>query len=90
MNALQLLTESNSVYLKAPKKALGGCAIWDLAAVTLMLEECSCSVRAYGGGSLHLNRRESVFFNDVGFALVSADVEVDSLLERVQSIGSQE
>lgn len=88
MNALQLLTEPNSVYVKAPKTTLGGCAIWDLAAVTLMLEECSGSVRAYGGGSLHLNRPEGVFFNDVGFALVSADVDVDALLDRVQRIGS--
>jgi fructose-1,6-bisphosphatase/inositol monophosphatase family enzyme len=86
MNALQLLTEPNSVYVKATKKAQSGCAIWDLAAVALMVEECSGSVRTYDGGPLHLNRSESVFFNDVGFAFASADVDIDAFLERVQAI----
>jgi fructose-1,6-bisphosphatase/inositol monophosphatase family enzyme len=88
MNGLQLLTEPNSVYVKATKKAQSGCAIWDLAAVVLMVEECSGSVRTYGGGPLHLNRPESVFFNDVGFAFASADVDVDALLVRLHAIGS--
>jgi fructose-1,6-bisphosphatase/inositol monophosphatase family enzyme len=88
MNCLQLLTEPNSVYVKATKKARSGCAIWDLAAVALMVEEHSGSVRTFDGGPLHLNRSESVFFNDVGFAFASADVDVDALLARVHSIGS--
>ena len=37
MNSLQLLNTPKSVYLKAPKSSLGGCAIWDLAAVSLIL-----------------------------------------------------
>ena len=90
MNGLQLLTEPNSIYVKAPKEALGGCAIWDLAAVTLMLTECSGSVRSYDGSPLHLNRSKSVFFNDVGFAMASADVEVESLLDRINAMASSE
>jgi fructose-1,6-bisphosphatase/inositol monophosphatase family enzyme len=88
MNALQLLTEPNSVYVKSTKKARSGCAIWDLAAVALMVEECSGSVRTYAGGPLHLNRSESVFFNDVGFAFASADVDIEAFLTEMQAIDS--
>ena len=86
MNALQLLTEPNSVYVKATKKAQSGCAIWDLAAVALMVEEQAGSVRTYGGGPLHLNRPESIFFNDVGFVFTSADVDVDGVLAQIRDI----
>jgi fructose-1,6-bisphosphatase/inositol monophosphatase family enzyme len=86
MNALQLLTEPNSVYVKATKKAQSGCAIWDLAAVALMVKEQAGSVRTYDGGPLPLNRSESVFFNDVGFAFASADVDIDAFLERCKSL----
>jgi hypothetical protein len=48
MNGLQLLTVPKSIYVKEPKTALGGCAIWDLAAVSLM-EEAGGRARAYGG-----------------------------------------
>ena len=79
MNGLQLLTEPNSVYVKGPKKALGGCAIWDLAAVSLMLREMSGRVLTYDGAPLPLNRAESVFFNDVGIALGSPDLGVEGV-----------
>jgi fructose-1,6-bisphosphatase/inositol monophosphatase family enzyme len=82
MNGLQLLTVPNSVYIKPPKKALGGCAIWDLAAVSLMLEERSGTARTYNGDPLHLNRPDGVFFNDVGLAMSSPDLDLGSVLER--------
>jgi fructose-1,6-bisphosphatase/inositol monophosphatase family enzyme len=86
MNALQLLTTPNSVYVKATKKAQSGCAIWDLAAVALMVEEQAGCVRTYGGGPLHLNRTDSVFFNDVGFVFASADVVIETFLAQMQAI----
>ena len=79
LNGLQLLTEPNSVYIKATKKAQSGCAIWDLAAVALMVGEHSGAVRTYSGEPLHLNRHESVFFNDVGFVFASPDVDQEAL-----------
>ncbi|MAY80045.1 MAG: hypothetical protein CL930_04585 [Deltaproteobacteria bacterium] len=88
MNGLQVLTEPNSVYIKATKKAKSGCAIWDLAAVALMVEEQAGGVRTYHGEPLNLNRSESVFFNDVGFAFTSADVEVQAFLARLNGICS--
>lgn len=88
MNGLQLLTEPNSVYIKAPKKSRSGCAIWDLAAVALMVAESAGGVRTYEGGALNLNRPDSIFFNEVGFAFSSADVDVDDFLSRFRSDGS--
>jgi len=89
-NGLQLLTEANSIYLKAPKAALGGCAIWDLAAVTLMLSECSGTVQTYDGSKLNLNRPQSPYFNDLGLALASADLDLEALLSEIKTIGSSD
>jgi len=86
LNALQLLTEPSSVYMKAPKTTRGGCAIWDLAAVALMVEESAGSVCFYGGSPLHLNRSENIFFHDVGFIFTSADVEIEPLLAWLRTI----
>ena len=88
INILQLLTHPNSCYCKAPKKELGGCAIWDLAAASLMLEEFSGTAHFYDGSPLHLNREESIFFNDRGFAFASSDIEIGSLLEQVKALVS--
>jgi len=88
MNALQLLTEPNSVYVKATKKAQSGCAIWDLAAVALMVKAHGGSVRTYDGDPLHLNRPENIFFNDVGFAFTSPDVDSEAFLARIAALES--
>lgn len=89
VNCLQLLVEPNSCYYKMPKKDLGGCAIWDLAAVSLMLEEGGGTARFYDGGSLHLNRSESVFFNDRGLAFSGSGVDREGLLARIEAIIGQ-
>jgi 3'-phosphoadenosine 5'-phosphosulfate (PAPS) 3'-phosphatase len=73
------------VYLKAPKKPLGGCAIWDLAAVALMVDEARGNGCTYEGGPLPLNRADSVFFNDIGFAFGSADVDLETLLSELRA-----
>lgn len=88
MNTLQLLTHAKSCYCRTPKKDLGGCAIWDLAAVSLMLEEHLGSARFYDGSPLHLNRSESVFFNDRGLAFTSAGANIEVLLEQVKALVS--
>jgi fructose-1,6-bisphosphatase/inositol monophosphatase family enzyme len=84
MNAIHVLTEPNSLYVKHPKPELGGCAIWDLAAVSLMVGEICGTVRTYDGEALHLNRESSVFFNDVGLVLASADLPADALWRRLR------
>jgi fructose-1,6-bisphosphatase/inositol monophosphatase family enzyme len=86
MNIIQLLTTPNSCYLKSPKPSLGGCAIWDLAAVSLMLEECLGKARLYDGKELPLNRSESLFFNDVGLAFTSADLSLEELFAYVEAV----
>ena len=86
MNALQLLTIPNSVYAKATKASRSGCAIWDLAAVALMIEEAGGMVSTFDGRPLNLNRSESVFFNDVGFAFACADVDGDGFVETLTAM----
>ena len=85
VNLLQLLVEPNSCYCKAPKAALGGCAIWDLAAVALMLQERGGEMSFYDGSLLDLNRPESIFFNDVGLAFASPDLTLQALRERIDA-----
>ena len=79
MNIVQLLTEPNSVYIKPPKKKLGGCAIWDLAAVSLMLTELGGTATHFDGATLNLNRPNHMYFNDVGLVFTSPDVDVKAL-----------
>ena len=81
MNIVQLLTYPNSIYVKAPKGELGGCAIWDLAAVAQMLHESGGTTAFYDGHPLSLNRHKSVYFNDVGLVFAGRDVPFEKLRE---------
>ncbi len=87
LNALQLLTVPNSVYAKATKASQSGCAIWDLAAVVLMIEERGGGVRTYNGETLSLNRDHSVFFNDIGFAMACPDINIEVFLRDLERLG---
>ena len=86
VNCIQLLRHPNGIYVKEPKESLGGCAIWDLAAVTLMLRESGAHARHYDGTPAHLNRAESIFFNDVGLAYASANVDLDQILAQTKDM----
>ena len=82
-NILQVIQTPRSCYFKLPKKTLGGCAIWDIAAVSLMLQECGGTAEFFDGSRLNLNREESIYFNDVGLMLISPDLTVKDILERI-------
>jgi len=86
-NILQLMTVPRSCYCKAPKPELGGCAIWDLAAVSLMLTELEGTAEFYDGSSLNLNRPESIFHNDVGLAFTSPDLSAREVVQFMKSLG---
>ena len=86
-NILRLITVSNSCYCKAPKPELGGCAVWDLAAVSLMLMEMGGTATFYDGSPLHLNREKSIFHNDVGLVFVSPDLDAATLVRKMKSLG---
>ena len=75
INILHLLTCPNSMYFKMPKTSLGGCAIWDLAAAALMLMECGGHASFHDGSPLHLNRENSLYFNDVGLLFASQGMD---------------
>ena len=84
MNVIQVITNASSCYCKPPKKSLGGCAIWDLAAVSVMLEEMQGITLFFDGTPLHLNRDQSIYFNDVGLVLTRSDVSYEQCMELFQ------
>ena len=84
MNIINLLIGGNGCYCKSPKPTLGGCAIWDLAAVSLMVTEHGGSIRDYNGAPLNLNRKKSLYYNDVGLVVVSSDLRHDTVLARIR------
>ena len=88
MNTIQLLLEPSSCYCKPPKKATGGCAIWDLAAVVLLLQEANGTASSFDGAPLSLNRSSTVYFNDVGLIFASSDVVHSELLELMTELCS--
>ena len=79
MNLIGLVTKPDSCYIKPPKKERGGCAIWDIAAGTLILEELQGRAQFYDGTPLELNRPQ-VYFNDVGLCFTGPHV----LLEKIK------
>ena len=81
INILHLLSQPDTMYFKMPKTALGGCAIWDLAAVALMIQECGGHACFHDGSPLHLNREHSMYFNDVGLIFTSKDVDWRALVD---------
>ena len=86
MNTIQLLKHWNSCYCRTPKKSTGGCAIWDLAAVSLMVQEQAGSTRFFDTEPLHLNRNESIYFNDRGLGFASAGVKIEALLKHLNDL----
>ena len=87
VNSLHVLADPTSVYLKPPKPSVGGCAIWDLAAVSLMLSECGGSVSSFDAQPLSLNRPESPFFNDIGLAFGGVGVDMEAIFSSLRTIG---
>ena len=84
VNVLTLLSEPNGCYIKPPRQRPGGCAIWDVAAVSLMLRELGGTAMFFDGNPLALNRSEHVFFHDVGLVFLGSQFDrsrVDGLFD---------
>lgn len=71
MNTIGVLLNENAAYFKYPKPMRGGGAIWDFAAVKLILEEAGGSMTDFSGNELHFNRKKTKYFNDVGILAAS-------------------
>ena len=84
MNVVQVIMNASSCYCKPPKKSLGGCAIWDLAAVSMFLEEMQGNTLFFDGTPLHLNRDQSIYFNDVGLVFTCLGVSYEQCMELFQ------
>ena len=82
MNLIKVITHPYSFYAKRVRSSVGGCAIWDIAAVSLMLSEVGGFASFYDGSPIHLNRSESCYFHDVGLFFSNADIERADLIQR--------
>ncbi|MDA9793235.1 hypothetical protein N9B72_01495, partial [Bacteriovoracaceae bacterium] len=71
MNSINVLTHQNSFYFKYPKEEIGGCAIWDLAAASLILKEAGCIVTGFHGEDLNFNQVNTIYFNQQGLIICS-------------------
>ncbi len=81
MNVIQTLLNPRSFYMKVPKKRLGGCAIWDLAAASIVIENAGGSAQFFDGSRLHLNRPDRLYFNDVGFIFCGAQCSYTEVID---------
>ena len=86
MNVLHLVQHPRSFYMKPPKKRLGGCAIWDLAAVSLLCQHAGGSVQTYNGKTLPLNRNDKLYFNDIGFVFTGSALPFDTIKEQLKQL----
>lgn len=71
MNALSVLLHPMACYFKYPKKETGGCAIWDLAAVSLIVKEAGGVMTDFQGKALSFNRPDTLYFNQEGLMVCS-------------------
>ncbi|MBF0419832.1 MAG: DUF1679 domain-containing protein [Magnetococcales bacterium] len=82
MNSINVLLHPCACYFKYPKDETGGCAIWDLAAVSLLFKEAGAVMTSFNGDDLSFNRADTVYFNKEGlFACRDA-----SLIEKVKKL----
>jgi 3'(2'), 5'-bisphosphate nucleotidase len=79
MNTISVLLNPNSFYFKYPKKEEGGCAIWDLAAVSLILTEAGGIFTDFMGNSLNFNSPSTLYFNHVGLMASSSPDALKSI-----------
>jgi fructose-1,6-bisphosphatase/inositol monophosphatase family enzyme len=86
MNTIHVITGERSLYVKPPKETLGGCAIWDIAAVSLFLKEAHGRACLWDGSKILLNRKESIYFNDVGLFFSSPDINATELMNIVRGL----
>lgn len=87
MNVVNLLSHPRSFYLKTPKKRLGGCAIWDLAAAALLCENAGGTAQFFDGSPMHFNRKERLYFNDVGFIFTGSGLSYAEVMRLLSENG---
>jgi fructose-1,6-bisphosphatase/inositol monophosphatase family enzyme len=86
MNIMNVMQDLHGVYFKYPKKELGGCAIWDLAAASLILQEAGGSITSFTGKELNYNRKHSLYFNAEGLMVshgLGIGQKLKSILENI-------
>ncbi len=79
MNALRILNQAPGIYLKLPKRELGGGSVWDFAATTAIFHGQSMVTGDVFGEALNLNPKEGTFMNHCGVLFLSDPKLRDSI-----------
>lgn len=66
LNSIKAYLCGNGIYYKKPKKEQGGCAIWDIAATSLIIQEAGGKFTDYSGAKLHFNKLSTIYYNEEG------------------------
>ena len=66
MNAMKVLDNPPSIYLKLPKTEQGGGCIWDFAASTAIFHELGANASDFEGNALLLNPKDTLYMNRRG------------------------
>ena len=86
VNVMNIILCDNGTYFKFPKKAVGGCAIWDLAAVSLILTEVGGVVTDHLGHKMTFNNPDTIYFNKSGFLMASNQATAERTLKQIHDI----
>lgn len=81
MNACWVLEKAPAVFYKKPKSTQGGGCLWDYAAVSCLYAELGAWVSDMSGNPLHLNRKDSLYFNDCGVLFATNQAIAQKVLE---------
>ena len=87
MNAVNVLNNPRSFYMKTPKKEMGGAAIWDLAAVSIFFDNTDGSYQFFDGSRMNFNRPETFYFNDVGFIITGSGISYTEIVKLLEENG---
>lgn len=82
MNTMNVLWHPRACYLKYPKDETGGCAIWDLAAVSLILKEAGGIMTGFHGADLLFNNADTIYFNKEGI-MACRDVKIFEEVKKI-------
>ena len=88
MNALNSLL-FQGCYIKHPKAEKGGCAVWDLAACSLILQEAGGSMTGFNGEALSFNKKDSLFYNQEGLIVCGNELVRNEVKQFLKGAGGQ-
>ena len=86
VNALSVFENNPAVYIKLPKKAQGGGALWDFSATAAISQGLNAWVSDIHGSALTLNQAERYYMNENGVIYASNEQLAREVILLCQSL----